>query len=576
MIFDFQYLLDFFSANGIIKSIEICTIRHRLLKVIMSKEKMTVARAMVKCLEAEGITKIFGYPGAAICPFYDEIYNSKIQHILVRHEANAGHAASGYARITGKPAVAVATSGPGATNLITAIATAYMDSIPIIFITGQVNSFQIGKDVFQEADITGAAEPFVKHSYLVKDADSVPRIFKEAFYLSQTGRPGPILIDMPFDIQKQEVAFKYPKSVDLRSYKPSTFGNKLQIKRVIEAIKNSKKPLICVGGGAFFSNSQDKLARFSSRCEIPVVSSLMGVSALPHTHPMNFGMLGMHGVRTANIAAKNCDLLILLGARVGDRAAAAIKESEDLKVVHIDIDPAEIGKNIDADVPVVGDLSLILDQILELAPELKHEEWVEKLNSFKIIEQCDYSDDGYVHPKLFINKLNEALPRNSIIVSDVGQNQIWTAANLHLDGGRFLTTGGMGTMGYSLPCAIGAKSADKKAEVIVICGDGSFQMMFMELATMIQHNIDVKIILMKNNKLGMVRELQTKGYGDRQIAVCLDGSPDFIQLAKAYGISAESINENSQVEGAIKSLIESKKPYVLQVIVDENQRTIIS
>lgn len=536
---------------------------------------MTVAKAMVKCLEHEGISRIFGYPGAAICPFYDELIDSKIEHILVRHEANAGHAANGYARISGKPAVAVATSGPGATNLITAIATAYMDSIPVIFITGQVNSFQIGKDVFQEADITGSAEPFVKHSFLVKDADSVPEIFKTAFYLANTGRPGPILIDMPFDIQKQEIIFDYPKSVELRSYKPSTYGNKLQIKRVVSAIEESKRPAICVGGGAFFTNSKENLAEFSSRCQIPVISSMMGVSALPHTHPMNFGMLGMHGVKAANIAARDCDLLILLGARVGDRAATAIKESENLKVIHIDIDPAEIGKNIDADIPVVGDLALILEQILEIAPKLSHDEWIEKLNLAKQSKEVSYTDDGYVHPKHFVAQLSERLTQNSIIVSDVGQNQIWVASNISLDGGRFMTSGGMGTMGYSLPCAIGAKSADKDADVIAICGDGSFQMMMMEMATMIQHDINVKIIIMKNQKLGMVRELQTKGYGDRQTAVSLDGSPDFIKLAEAYGISAQSINENSQCAEAIDNLIKSKKPYLLQVVVDTNQRTIL-
>lgn len=540
----------------------------------MQKTKITAAEAMVKCLELEGIKEIFGYPGAAICPFYDALTHSDIKHVLVRHEANAGHAANGYARISGKPAVAVATSGPGATNLITAIATAYMDSIPVVFITGQVNTDQIGRDVFQEADITGAAEPFVKHSFLVKDAKELPLIFKQAFYIAGSGRQGPVLIDVPADVQKTKIDFEYPETIDIRSYKPRFEGNKLQIKRVAEAVSKAKKPLICVGGGVFAANATDKLISLAEKCQIPVVTTLMGISAIPSEHPLFFGMLGMHGGKPANLAAKNCDLLMLLGARMGDRAATAIRESDDLTVVHVDIDPAEIGKNIGTEIPVVGDLSAILTQLLKACEARESADWIEYLNSHKSSSILEKAPDGFVNPKAFILRLNEFLPKKSVVVADVGQNQMWTAANILLDGGRFLTSGGMGTMGYSVPAAVGAKAADESAEVVAICGDGSFQMQFMELATMIQHGINVKIIVMKNGRLGMVRELQTKNYKNNLTAVFLDGSPDFIKLSEAYGIPAERVTSIGQADDAIKRMISAESPYLLEVDVLCDERTI--
>lgn len=545
----------------------------------MSKEKITVARAMVECLQNENITTVFGYPGAAICPFYDELLLSDIEHILVRHEVNGGHSASGYARISGKPAVCIATSGPGATNLITAIATAYMDSIPMVIITGQVNSDQIGYDVFQEADITGSAEPFVKHSYLVKNPDEIAEIFKSAFYIAGTGRPGPVLIDVPMDIQRSKIDFAYPDSVEIRTYKPSIVGNKLQVKRVCEAISDAKKPLICAGGGLFASHAEKDMQKLAETCDIPVITTMMGISSIPYNNKLNFGMLGMFGKKTANKAVAECDLLILLGARVGDRAVTALKSHDNLKVVHIDIDPAEIGKSIPAAVPVVGDVGTIIRQILETVNKQKHTEWVEHLCEMRAENEAEKqlkAPDGFVNPKAFIKALNKKLPSRSVVVADVGQNQIWTAINIELnDGGRFLTAGGMGTMGYSLPAAIGAKKADESAEVIAICGDGSFQMQFMELATAMQHNINVKIIVMVNNRLGMVREVQTNQYDNHLIAVFLDGSPDFIKLAAAYGISGENVTDISQAEDAVERMIKSEKPYILQVFVDENEKTIL-
>ena len=541
----------------------------------MSENTMTVAKAMVECLKAEGVKHVFGYPGAAICPFYDELITSGIEHILVRHEVNAGHEASGYARITGRAGVCVATSGPGALNLITAIATAYMDSIPIVAITGQVNSDQIGRDVFQEADITGSAEPFVKHSYIVKDPASICDVIKKAFYIAETGRPGPVLIDVPMDVQLMETEFMYPETVEIRSYKPTTEGNKLQIKRVADAISKAQRPVICAGGGVFLSDAKQGLAELAHRCDIPVINTMMGISNMDMSDPLYFGMIGMHGVKAANHAVKNCDLLILLGARMGDRAVVAIRNNKKMQVVHIDIDPAEIGKNLDVNTPVVGDIRRILCQLLEIIPEMKHTDWVNELDGVrKQTASVPAAKEGTVCPKSFIEELNRQLPKDSIIVADVGQNQIWTANNIRLTEGRFMTAGGMGTMGYSLPAAIGAKKATPERTVIAMCGDGSLQMQFMELATAIQHNINVKIIVFVNSALGMVRELQEKIY-ERETAVDLTGSPRFDIIAEAYGIKAENITDISQAEAAISNMLASEKPYLLQVFVDREERTII-
>lgn len=543
----------------------------------MASERMTVARAMTECLKAEGITELFGYPGAAICPFYDELYNSEIRHVLVRHEVNAGHAASGYARITGKPAVCVATSGPGALNLITAIATAYMDSVPMVIITGQVNSEQIGRDVFQEADITGSAEPFVKHSYLLNRPEDTAEVFKRAFYIAGTGRRGPVLIDVPFDVQLAEIDFEYPETVDIRSYRPSTKGNGFQIKRAIVALKSAKKPLICAGGGLFTGNGVSLMRKFAEKGDIPVVSTMMGLGAMPSDNPLYYGMIGMHGKKAANIAVNTCDVLFLFGARVGDRAIAAMEQRSDLTVVHIDIDPAEIGKNIEANVPIVGDITLVLEQLLAQIDDEKfsHSEWKAELEKNRIDLPPAEVETGFVNPKWFIQQLDEKLPKHSVIVSDVGQNQIWAAANISLKDGRFLTSGGMGTMGYSLPAAIGAKSADSSAEVVAICGDGSFQMQFNEIATALQHDVNVKIIVMSNHYLGMVRELQQRAYENRLIGVSLDKSPDFTKIADAYGIGSMRVTDKASAIEGIERLIASDKPFLLDVAVPECEKTIL-
>ena len=536
---------------------------------------MTVAKAMTECLAAEGISTVFGYPGAAICPFYDELYKTDIRHILVRHEVNGGHAASGYARITGKPAVAIATSGPGALNLITAIATAYMDSVPMVVITGQVNSDQIGRDVFQEADITGSAEPFVKHSYLLKRPEDTAEVFKRAFYIAGTGRRGPVLIDVPFDVQKAEIDFEYPDTVDIRSYRPSSTGNGNQIKRAAAQLASAKKPLILAGGGLFTGDAVNLMRKFAEHTDIPVVSTMMGLGAMPTNSPLFYGMLGMHGCKAANTAVNSCDTLVLLGARVGDRAIAAMKQRDDLTVIHVDIDPAEIGKNLDVDIPIVGDLTLVLGQLLEAVKAGEHSDWKQWLDGYREDKAMQPAPAGFVNPKEFIRTLDKYLPDDAVVVADVGQNQIWTARNITINGGRFLTSGGMGTMGYSVPAAIGAKLADPSRQVVAVCGDGSFQMQMMELATAVQHDVAVKIVVMRNNYLGMVRELQEKAYDNRLMAVSIDGSPCFTKLADAYGIENELVDSADKMDSAIQRMMDSDKPYLLEVAVEDFEKTIL-
>lgn len=541
--------------------------------------KMTVSQAMVSCLEQEGIRLIFGYPGATICPFYDALSHSDIRHVLVRTEQNAGHAANGYARMTGKPAVCVVTSGPGATNLITGISTAYMDSIPMVIITGQVVSNLLGSDVFQEVDITGACEPFIKHSYLLKDPTQVARVFKEAFYIAGTGRPGPVLIDVPMDVQKMEVDFSYPTEVSIRSYKPSSKGHPGQIKKAAAAIKEAHQPLIIAGGGVFSAGAEKELLAFSQKASIPVVNTLMGIGAVPSDYPFRLGMIGMHGVRHANYAVHQADLLILAGSRVADRAIPSPTVlARQKKIIHMDIDPAEIGKNLGVDIPVVGDIRLILSQLTEETDADVSQNWQDWLQELEGVRQKYHPDygprDGYVNPKLLMHQLNQRADRNAIIVSDVGQNQMWSANEFAIPQGRFLTSGGMGTMGYSLPAAMGANAACPDRQTIAVCGDGSFQMCSMELATLVQHRLPVKIVVFSNNRLGMVREHQTVAYDNNLTAVFLDGSPDFAKLAAAYQIPSVRIHENSEIDDALTQLLEAKGPFLLEAMVDPLETTL--
>lgn len=538
--------------------------------------QLTGAQAMIKCLEAEGVKVIFGYPGAAICPFYDALTGSSIRHILVRQEQNAGHAASGYARITRRPAVCVATSGPGALNLLTAVATAYVDSVPLVVITGQVARSLIGKDVFQEADVTGAAEPFVKHSYLIKDVKDLPRVFKEAFYIAGTGRQGPVLIDVPVDVQNERFSFSYPDSVNIRGYKPTVKGHAGQIKKVAQAITEAQRPLIVAGGGLFATEARYRLVELAERCEIPVVTTMMGIGGIPTEHPLYYGMLGMHGKQVANRATQEADLLFVIGARLGDRAVSnpALLEGR-LRVVHIDIDPAEIGKNMEANIPLVGDANVILGQLLEQVPECTHSAWRNMLDRRREEYRPQLRQfDGCINPKLFLERLSELADPDAVVVADVGQNQIWTANHFKIREGRFLTTGGMGTMGYSLGAGIGAKLAEPERQVITVGGDGSFQMQMMELATMCQHQVPLKMVIMSNLRLGMVYELQKNNFAGNYSGVFLDGSPDIPKLAGAYGIPAERIYSMDQADTAIGRLLKADTPYLLECIVNQDESSL--
>ena len=541
--------------------------------------KMTGAQAILRALELEKVDTIFGYPGAAISPFYDALLDGSIRHILTRHEQGAAHAANGYARVTGRVGVCVATSGPGATNLITGIANAFMDSIPIVAFTGQVASEMIGTDAFQEADITGATAPFCKHNYLVKRVEELPRIIKEAFHIAATGRPGPVVIDVPVDVQNSTFDFQYPRSVDIKGYKPTYRGHPMQIKKAASAIDSAKAPVICAGGGVLSANASEELADLAKKCSIPVTTTLMGIGSVPSEHPLHFGMVGTHGSYTANYALHHADVVIILGARVGDRAIGAASSLEKkAKIIHIDIDPAEIGKNIDATIPVVGDVKLILKDLLALLKEHGSTEWIETLVKQKQLKAIYYEQEsraGFVNPKYMLSRISEFFPPETVIATEVGQNQIWAANHCKIHKPRtFITSGGLGTMGYGLPSAVGAKVGNPEAPVIVISGDGSFQMSMQELGTMRQSDIDVKVILFNNCRLGMVRELQLNRHNGRYSQVCLDTNPDFVMLAAAYGFRGEKISENSQIGAALERMAAADGPYLLECAVDPMEPTL--
>lgn len=531
------------------------------------------AEIMVKCLLEEGVSIVFGYPGAVICPFFDKLYDTNINAILVRQEQNAAHAASGYARAASKVGVCVATSGPGALNMITGIATAYMDSIPMVAITGQVRSDVLGRDVFQEADITGACESFVKHSYLVKNTADLPGIFKEAFHIAATGRPGPVLIDVPVDVQQGEIQeFVYPEKVNIIGYKPSVQGHPMQVKRAMDVLAQSKKPVICVGGGVLTSGAKPKLREFARLTNIPVVSTMMGIGAMPSDDPLYVGMIGSHGIKAANKTIHESDLVILCGARVGDRAVASPDQVvQHANVIHIDIDPAEIGKNMKTTIPIVGDLKNVLAQMLKEVSYTAPDEWLENIAQWKQdFAKPHVSFNGYVEPQSFLEKLSSQLKSKAILIADVGQNQIWCANSFKVSDGRFFTSGGMGTMGYSVPAAIGAKFARPSRDVVAVCGDGSFQMSMNELATIAQNHLNVKIIVMRNTVLGMVHELQDFFYDSRYAVTELDDTPDFVKIASAYGIESAFASSNEEAEMYSEKMLKSSKPFLLVCNVHPN------
>lgn len=532
---------------------------------------MNGAQAMVKCLENEGVEMVFGYPGVAICPFYDSLLDTDIKSVLIRTEQNAAHAASGLARVTGKVGVCAVTSGPGATNLITGIATAFADSIPLVCITGQVNSELIGSDVFQEADITGAAESFVKYSYLVKNAEDIPQIFKEAFYIANTGRKGPVLIDVPIDVQNAPVRkFKYPDSVSMRTYKPTVKGHIVQIKKVIAELEKAKRPVICAGGGVLLGDAQKLLREFSHRHKIPVVTTMMGIGAMQTEDPLYFGMVGNNGAPCANRAMNEADMIIMVGARVADRAVNQPEIITKNKVlVHMDVDPAEIGKNAGPTIPLVGDAKHIFSDMLEQELDGDYSEWVVCLQEYeKTMADTRKPDPAFVDPAKFVRRLSDKMEQDAVYVADVGQNQIWSCRNCKIREGSFLTSGGMGTMGYSIPAAMGAKLGAPGRQVVAVCGDGSFQMSMMEFATMRQYQVPVKIVVIANHYLGMVREYQQNTYKGRYSVVELGGGPDLEKLAQAYGMDFIRLEAPDKMDEAIDAFLKDEDAVLMECVIN--------
>lgn len=538
--------------------------------------KMSGASCVVEALRQEGVSVLFGYPGGANLLLYDALIDSGIHQVLVRNEQGAAHAASGYSRVTGKPGVCMATSGPGATNLITGIATAYMDSIPLIAITGQVGTDLIGRDVFQEVDITGATEPFTKNNYLVKDVADLPRIFKEAFHIATTGRPGPVLIDIPRDVQTASLDFSYPEKVDLRGYKPTVKGHPRQIKKAIEAMMASMKPVIVVGGGGIMADATSELIAFAERMQAPVATTLMGIGAFPASHPLSLGMLGGdHGVYPAKQAVAEADFLVVMGSRMADRSTGKRSDfaQKARTVVHIDVDPAEIGKNIDIHIPIVGDIKSTLQGLLAQDFHRENPAWLKQIQEWKQVVKGTGAGEGEdaagLDPMVVIRRLSEKAPKNTIVTTDVGQHQVWTGRYYAFEHPRtFLTSGGLGTMGYGLPAAIGAKIGCPSQQVLLVTGDGSFQMNLTELATAAQEGLSIKIVLLNNSRLGMVRELQEHYCEKRYTQTTLTGNPAFGKLAEAYGFPAIRVERPDELDAALDQLLAHEGTMLAEFIID--------
>jgi acetolactate synthase-1/2/3 large subunit len=520
--------------------------------------KLTGARILIEALKREGVEVIFGYPGGQVLPIFDALYDADIRFILTRHEQGASHAADGYSRSTGKTGVCLATSGPGATNLTTGIATAYMDSVPMIAITGQVKTFLIGNDAFQEADVTGITRPITKHNFLVKDIKELVRTIREAFYISKSGRPGPVLIDIPSNIQQEETEFIWPEEMDIRGYKPTCFGHPGQIKKAAKLIVSAKKPLIYAGGGVITSGAHHELKELAEKLNAPVTWTLMGIGCFPATHKLSLGMLGMHGTAYANHATMASDLIIAIGARFDDRVTGRLdKFAPYAKVIHIDIDPASISKNVNVDIPIVGDAKNILGQLLE---EIKKSpdtsDWLKTIESWKKKYPLKYNDKkGRIKPQYVVEQISKIAKKDAIITTEVGQNQMWAAQWYNYTQPRtFISSGGLGTMGFGFPAAMGAKVGNPDKTVFDIAGDGSIQMNIQELATCVCNKINVKVAILNNGYLGMVRQWQELFYKKRYSYTCLH-NPDFVKLAEAYGAAGIRVTKKEDVTKAIEKAI---------------------
>ncbi len=533
--------------------------------------KFTGAEIIIKAFEHEGVDVVFGYPGGQILPFYDKLYDSSIRHILVRHEQGAAHAAEGYARATGKPGVCIATSGPGATNLVTGIANAYMDSIPIIALTGQVPTSKIGSDAFQEADITGITLPIVKHSYLVRDVNTLAGIVRSAFHIATTGRPGPVLIDLPNNISTATAEFEYPPPVALRGYRlPGEIDPNL-IYQAAKAIGEAKKPVIYSGGGVISSGASDELRELAERAQIPVTTTLLGKGAFPETHPLSLGMLGMHGTKYANYAISYSDLIIAIGARFDDRITGRLDTfAPHAKVIHIDIDPAEIGKNVRVHYPLNGDVKAVLKELLLRLEEPEDQEWLKQVKAWKAENPLTYTMiDGVIKPQYVVEQICDLTGGNGIVTTEVGQNQMWAAQYYRTLAPRtFISSGGLGTMGFGLPAAIGAQVGCPDKLVFDIAGDGSIQMNSQELATAVAYNLPIKVAILNNGYLGMVRQWQELMWNRRYSQTDLNvGTPDFVKLAEAYGALGLRATRPEEVRPVLEQAIATPKPVVIDFLV---------
>ncbi|MDR3195597.1 MAG: biosynthetic-type acetolactate synthase large subunit [Endomicrobium sp.] len=553
-------------------------------------EKKTGAQILVESLLKENVEVVFGLPGGQALPIFDAMHGSKLNFILTRHEQAASHMADGYARSTGKPGVCIVTSGPGATNIVTGLATAYMDSVPMIAISGQVATSVIGQDAFQEADTIGITRPITKHNFLVKDVKDLAKTIKEAFYIATTGRPGPVLVDVPFDVQRSVCEFAYPEKVEIRSYKPNYNGHIGQIKKAAEVINKSERPVLYVGTGVVVSNAEDEILELSKKANIPVTNTLLAIGAYPCNTNLSLGMLGMHGTYCANKAVQSADVVIAVGARFDDRCTGKVCDfARKAKIIHVDIDPAAISKIVDVDIPVVGDAKTILKEMVCLVDRKERKNWIKTVDAWKEEHPLSYErNDDNLHPQYVIEKISELTKGEAIITTEVGQHQMWSAQYYKAKRSRlFLSSGGLGTMGFGYPAAIGAKFGNPNKEVIAVAGDGSFQMNMQEMAVAVLNSVDVKVVILNNQYLGNVRQWQEMFYGKRYSHSCLAKRkecpkwcntpnrdacpvyvPDFVKWAESYGVLGIRVTEKKDVEPALKKMFETKGSAVIDMWVE--------